>query len=175
VIIRALIAISAATLAAGLLQAQTGASSAAEVKQAYNGVKNNILRAADKVSEADYGFKATPEVRTWGQLIGHVADTQMRGCSAVNGAPKPATAGDKTAKADLVVALKDSFAECDKAFDALTEANASEPVSAGRGQRTRLGALYGQVVHDNEMYGYMSVYMRLKGVVPPSSEPRGGR
>jgi DinB superfamily len=174
--IRVFVAISAAGLAgACLLPAQTPASSAAEVKQAYNGVKNNILRAADKVSEADYNFKATPDVRTWGQLVGHVADAQMRGCSTVNGAPKAASAGDKTAKADLVAALKESFAECDKAFDALTDANANESVAAGRGQRTRLGALYGQVVHDNEMYGYMSVYMRLKGVVPPSSEPRGGR
>lgn len=173
---RVIVTISAAALAgAGLLPAQTSASSAAEVKQAYNAVKNNIQRAADKVSDADYSFKATPDVRTWGQLVGHVADAQMRGCSAVNGALKQASAGDKTAKADLVAALKDSFAECDKAFDALTDANANESVSIGRGQRTRLGALYGQVVHDNEMYGYMSVYMRLKGVVPPSSEPRGGR
>jgi len=173
---RVCIAISTvALLSAGLLTAQAPGSSAAEVKQAYNNVKNNILRAADKVSEADYSFKATPDVRTFGQLIGHVADSQLRGCSAINGAPKQATAGDKTAKADLVAAIKDSFAECDRAFDALTDANASEPVAAGRGQRTRLGALYGQVVHDNEMYGYMSVYMRLKGVVPPSSEPRGGR
>lgn len=168
--------VSALALAgACYLVAQAPLSSAAEVKQAYNNVKNNILRAADKVSESDYGFKANPDVRTYGQLVGHVADAQMRGCSGINGAQKQASAGDKTAKADLVAALKDSFTECDKAFDALTDANANEGVAAGRGQRTRLGALYGQVVHDNEMYGYMSVYMRLKGVVPPSSEPRGGR
>jgi uncharacterized damage-inducible protein DinB len=173
--IRSFLAIAAAIFAGSILLPAQDASSAAEVKQAYNNVKNNILRAADKVSEADYSFKATPDVRTFGQLIGHVADAQMRGCSAINGAPKPATAGDKTSKADLVAAIKDSFAECDKAFDALTDATASQSVSAGRGQRTRLGALYGQVVHDNEMYGYISVYMRLKGVVPPSSEPRGGR
>ncbi|HYL39340.1 MAG TPA: DinB family protein [Bryobacteraceae bacterium] len=163
-----------ALLAASALPAQE-ASSVAEVKQAYNNVKNNILRAADRVPEADYTFKATPEVRTWGQLIGHIADSQTRGCSVVNGAPKQATAGNLTAKTDLVAALKDSVAECDQAFDTLTDANATQAISVGRGQRTRLGALYGQVVHDNEMYGYMSVYMRLKGVVPPSSEPRGGR
>src|SRR5579863_2863414 len=163
--IRVLLPISAAALAgAGLLTAQP-VSSASEVKQAYNYVKNNILRAADKVPESDYGFKATPDVRTYGQLIGHVADSSMRACSGLNGSPKPATAGDKTAKADLVAALKDAFAECDKAFDALTDANANESISVGRGQRTRLGALYGQVAHDNEMYGYMSVYMRLKGIV----------
>ena len=173
--IRVLLPISAAVLAGACQLTAQPVSSASEVKQAYNYVKNNIVRAAEKVPESDYGFKASPDVRTYGQLIGHVADSSMRTCSALNAAPKPATAGDKTAKADLVAALKDAFAECDKAFDALTDANATEAVAAGRGQRTRIGALYGQVTHDNEMYGYMSVYMRLKGVVPPSSEPRGGR
>ncbi|MBZ5611422.1 MAG: DinB family protein [Acidobacteriia bacterium] len=171
--LRILLSVSAAALAGACLLPAQSASSAAEVKQAYNNVKRNITAAADKVSDADYNFKATPDVRTFGQLIGHVADSQLRGCSALNGEMKQPSAGSKTEKADLVAALKDSFAECDKAFDALTDANANEAVSAGRGQRTRLGALYGQVVHDNEMYGYMSVYMRLKGVVPPSSEPRG--
>ena len=160
-------------LAGPLLVRAQEPSSAAELKQAYNNVKNNILRAADKVSEADYSFKATPDVRTFGQLVGHVADSQMRGCSAVNGAPKQGTAADKTAKADLIAALKDSFAECDKAFETLNEQNTSKAVSMGRGQRTLIGILYGQVVHDNEMYGYMSVYLRLRGLVPPSSEPRG--
>jgi hypothetical protein len=151
-------------------------SPAAEVKQAYTSVKNNMLKAADKVSDADYSFKATPDVRTFGELVAHVADAQLRTCSMLNGAPKQASAGSKTAKADLVAALKDSYAECDKVYDAITDANALEGLSVGRGgQRTRVGVLWGNVVHDNEMYGYMSVYMRLKGVVPPSSEGRGGR
>src|SRR5271156_4070621 len=103
---RMCMAISTAALAGGCwLAAQAPASSAGGVKQAYNNVKNNILRAAEKGPEADYGFKATPDVRTFGQLVGHVADAQTRGCSAVNGAPKQPTAGDKTAKADLVAAI----------------------------------------------------------------------
>ena len=170
--IRAFTTIAAICAAACIVFAQD-ASSTAELKQSYNGVKNNILRAAEKMSDADYSFKATPEVRSFGQLVGHVADAQLRTCSTINGSAKQATAGSITAKADLVGALKASITECDQAFDALSDANASQSVSIGRGSRTRLGALYGTVVHDNEMYGYMSVYMRLKGVVPPSSEPRG--
>ncbi len=166
---------AAATVAVCSLSAQNP-SPATEVKQAYNGVKNNMLKAADKVSDADYSFKATPDVRNFGELVAHVADSQLRLCSALNGAPKQATAGSKTTKADLVAALKDSYAECDKVYDSITDANALEGVSIGRGgPRTRVGALWGNVTHDNEMYGYMAVYMRLKGVVPPSSEGRGGR
>ena len=144
----------------------------AEAKQMYNGVKNNLLKMADKMPEEHYAFKATADVRTFGQLIGHVADSQARTCSAVNGEPKNLNAAAKTAKAELVAALKESFSLCDKAFDSLTDAKAGELLTMGQRQRTRLGVLVGTVSHSNEEYGYMAVYMRLKGVVPPSSEGR---
>ena len=155
-----------------MLQAQTENPLSSEVKGSYNGVKNNLLKAAEKVSEADYAFKATADVRPYGALVGHVADSNLRTCSAVNGEAKQGTASSKTAKADLVAALKDSFAECDKAFDALTDASGAQMITMGRGQSSKLGALWRTVVHDNEMYGTMSVYMRLKGLVPPSTEGR---
>ena len=174
-LIRTFLKLTTLGCAASFCLSAQNPSPAAEVKQAYNAVKNNMLKAADKISEADYSFKATNDVRNFGDLVAHVADSQLRLCSALNGAPKQSTPG-KTAKADLVAALKDSYAECDKVYDSITDANALEGVSIGRGgPRTRVGALWGNVTHDNEMYGYMAVYMRLKGVVPPSSEGRGGR
>ena len=94
-------------------------------------------------------------------------------CTGLTGERKTGTAKTKTAKADLVAALKESYDACDKAFDALTDANALEPVAAGRGgQQPRIAVLYGLIVHANEVYGAMGVYMRLKGIVPPSSEGR---
>ena len=158
-----------------LLQAQSENPLSTEVKGAYNNVKNNLLKAAEKVSEADYAFKATADVRPFGALIGHTADSNLRTCSAINGEAKQGGASSKTAKADLVAALKESFAECDKAFDALTDASATQMISMGRGQASKLGALWRTVVHDNEMYGTMAVYMRLKGLVPPSTEGRTQR
>ncbi|HEV2687274.1 MAG TPA: DinB family protein [Bryobacteraceae bacterium] len=155
-----------------VLQAQTENPLSTEVKGSYTNVKNNLLKAADKVSEADYAFKATAEVRPFGTLVGHVADSNLRTCSAINGEAKQGTASSKTSKADLVAALKESFAECDKAYDSLTDADATKMISMGRMQRSKLGALWGTVVHDNEMYGTMAVYMRLKGLVPPSTEGR---
>ena len=88
------------------------------------------------------------------------------------GQQKTGTASTKTAKADIVAALKDSIADCDKAFDALTDAAATEMIKIGRSEATKMGALVRTVMHDNEEYGYMAVYLRLKGVVPPSSEGR---
>jgi len=152
------------------LAAALHAQPAAELKQAYNGIKNNLTRAAEKMPDDAYDFKASPDVRTFGALIGHIADSQLRTCSAVNGEMKQANAGSMTSKADLVAALKASVEACDTAFDKLTDANAGDMIKGPRGERSRLGVLTGVVVHDNEEYGYLAVYMRLKSVVPPSSD-----
>jgi hypothetical protein len=159
-------------VAASLCSAQTGNPVVAEAKQMYTGVKNNLMRMAEKMPEENYSFKATPDIRTFGQLVGHVADSQARTCSAVAGEQKSVNAGSKTSKADLVAALKDSFAMCDAAFESLNDTTATQMIKTGRGERSKLGALLGTVSHSNEEYGYMAVYMRLKGLVPPSSEGR---
>jgi uncharacterized damage-inducible protein DinB len=175
-IILAAMFVTAASLTAFAQQAAAPAQNAnpisAELKGMYTGVKNNLIKMAEKMPEENYSFKATPDIRTFGQLVGHVADSQARACSTVNGEQKAVNGGQKTTKADLVAALKESFAICDKAFDSLTDAKAVEMISVGQRQRSRLAILAGTISHSNEEYGYMSVYLRLKGVVPPSSEPR---
>ncbi len=158
--------------AASAAFAQDAPTPITELKQMYTGVKGNWMKMAEKMPEENYGFKATPDVRTFGQLVGHVADSQARTCSALSGEPKAVDGGKKTSKADLVAALKDSFGMCDAAFEKLSVANMTEVMTMGRGSRTRIGALMGTVSHSNEEYGYTSVYLRLKGIVPPSSEPR---
>jgi uncharacterized damage-inducible protein DinB len=168
--------------AAGAVYAQMAGGGAApggnplvaEAKQAYNQIKTNLLALADKMPANAYDYKATPDVRTFGATIAHVADTQMRTCAGIMGEQKSVDAAGKTAKADLVAALKTSFDECDAAFDATNDSNAQMMSGGGRMQRSRLGMLLSMVVvHDNEEYGYLSVYLRLKSVVPPSSD-RGG-
>src|SRR5207244_530630 len=99
-------------------------------------------------------------IEKFGERVAHIANAQMGQCSGLNGARKQGTAAGKTAKADLVAALNESFAECDKAFDALTDANALEAVAGGRGPQPRIASLYGVIVHANEVYGAMGVYMR---------------
>jgi hypothetical protein len=154
-------------------QASTAAPSTAEaIRQTYDNIKNNLLKAADKMPADAYDFKPTPEERSFGGWVAHVADAQTAGCSRVLGAPKTPGAASKTSKADLVAALKDSFDTCDAAYAALTDANANDTVQSFRGPATRLASLAGNAGHDNECYGAMAVYMRLKGIVPPSSEPR---
>jgi len=142
-----------------------------EVKQAADRVANLLLRMAEKVPEDLYGFQPVPEIRTFAGTLGHTIDTRMRTCAAITGSGTQLGASKMTAKAELVGAMKTSIAECDKAFAGLTDAAVVQMSAGGRGgPRSRLATLYGMVVHDNEEYGYLAVYLRLKGIVPPSSE-----
>lgn len=160
------------------LSAQSANPTVTEMKAAYTSVKNNLLKAAEKVPEADYAFKAAPDIRTLGELFQHVAQAQVNYCGRVSGKTTPPDFGSKS-KADIVNALKASFDNCDAGWDALTEANATEMTGQGRGALSKYGALLRNLIHDNEEYGYISVYLRIKGIVPPSSEGggmgRGGR
>lgn len=168
-----LIALAAASALA--VQAQTANPLSTEAKQSYTAIKNNLTRMAEKMPEEHYGFQPVPEIRTFGQLVAHVADSQSRACSAAMGKQKQLGAASKTSKADLVAALAESFADCDAAFDALTDAAAVEMITGPRGQRSKLGTLAGVTTHSNEEYGYMAVYMRLKNIVPPSSDRAAGK
>jgi uncharacterized damage-inducible protein DinB len=154
------------------LPAQSANPLSAEVKQAYTSVKNHLVKAAENMPEADYSFQPVPAIRSFGQLIAHIADANVRNCSAVKGEPKRGEAASKSSKADLVAALQASFEECDGAYDSLTDATATSMVKTARGERTKLGMLVYNTTHDNEEYGYLAVYLRLKGLVPPSSMRR---
>jgi len=169
---RVAFALSAVLFGACALPAQTANPLSTELRQMYTGVKTNLTRMAEKMPAENYDFKATPDIRSFGQLIAHIADSQARTCSALAGEARQLGAASKTSKADLVAALQESFTMCDAVVDGMTDAKAVEMVKLGRGERSRLGAIAGLISHSNEEYGYLSVYMRLKGIVPPSSEPR---
>jgi hypothetical protein len=144
-----------------------------EVQRSYATVKDNILKSADKMPAADYGYKPVGDVRTFARVLNHVTEAQFALCGAANmkadgSLPKvPAETADKAA---IVEALKASFTECDKAFDTLTSGNLQDLFPFRQGKRSRVGLLWGTVSHDNEQYATLALYLRLKGIAPPSSE-----
>ena len=167
-------AVLALTSSAALAQAPAQPSGpAAEAVAAYNRVKPNILKAADKMPADAYSYKPTPDIRAFGRVVNHVTEAQMRVCSVLNGGTfDPKTVPAETAdKAAIVNALKASFAECDKAYESLKDGQLMEVLSVGpMGKRSRIGLAWGNVSHDNEQYATLALYLRLKGLVPPSSE-----
>jgi len=165
--------VAAVAAAQGPPQGPVGTSTA--LQRNYAQLKNNITSSAEKMPEADYFFKPTPDIRSYGQLWAHVADAQFGQCSGAKGVPNPRqgqpTFEQLTTKADVQKAVADSFAFCDDVFASLTDESATQMVSNGRGgQQSRIGALTGILTHGSEMYGIGTVYLRLKGQVPPSTE-----
>ena len=168
-----------AVMAGGMATGQmagTGAppaGPAAEVQRSYNGVKSNILKSADRMPGEDFGYKPEPDIRTFARVLNHVTEAQLHSCGAANGTPAaslPKVPAETADKATIVSALQASFAECDKAFAALTDANLTESLSMGPTKRSRIGLMWGTVSHDNEQYATLALYLRLKNLAPPSTE-----
>ncbi len=143
-----------------------------DTKGGYTNIKNTLIKAADEMSDADYSFKASPPERTYGAIIGHIADAQFGLCGIAKGEQKKGDAGSKTTKADLTAALKASFDYCDGVYDSMNDADAATKVKMFGREMTKLGVLNSNIAHDNEMYGQLVVYLRIKGLVPPSSQGR---
>ena len=167
-----------ALLATALLLAGVPGTAAAQdvytkaAKAQFDMIKGNLSKTAAKVPEELYSFKPTPEVRSLGQLIGHVADANFFICSSAAG-EKPPQGGfekGKTAKADLSKALDDSIAYCDKVIGALDDKKGADVVQFFGAPTPKLAVFNFNIQHCNEHYGNLVTYMRLKGIVPPSSE-----
>jgi uncharacterized damage-inducible protein DinB len=147
---------------------------ASSAKQVLGLAKTNIMKSAEQVSEADYAFKPVDTVRNFGAILGHIANANFMICSMGSGAANPMKDTDiektKTTKADLQKALAESFAFCEAQFDAMTDAKATEMVDFFRGKQPRQNVLWFNIAHDMEHYGNLVTYMRMKGLVPPSSQ-----
>jgi uncharacterized damage-inducible protein DinB len=144
----------------------------ASEKGFYAFVSGAVVGAAVKMPEENYSFKPTPEIRSFGQLVGHVADASYMFCSQASGetnTPKNIEK-TKTSKADLVAALKDAVAYCNKAYEGMTDPKGSQMIKMFGFDLAKLTVFSINTAHTDEHYGNMVTYMRLKGIVPPTSE-----
>jgi uncharacterized damage-inducible protein DinB len=152
-------------------------SLAGSAKAMHAMIRRDLAEAAENMPADEYAFQPTPQVRTFAQIIGHVANANFFFCSQVAGEKSPATADYKQIadKAALVKALNDSLAYCDRVYAATTDANFVQPVQianvggTGSTNTVRGAMLMYNITHNNEHYGNLVVYMRLKGHVPPST------
>jgi len=172
-----LLALLSVSVSTSVVDAQAAADpTTASIKATYDMVKGYITKAAAQVPEDKYKFQATKEVRTMGAVFGHIAESNGGICATASGLKPVAVGAEKLAtKAELQKALADSFAFCDKAFATITAANMNESVTLfGQLKLSRLGAMAFNNSHDFEHYGNIVTYMRLNGMVPPSSSGGGG-
>jgi len=152
-------------------------SLAAVVKAMHATIRQNLAQAAQAMPAEEYAFRPTPDVRTFAQLVGHVIIANFFFCSQVAGENSPATRNYEqvTDKSALVASLNESLAYCDKVYGGITDATYNQPVKMAPGpgntavETVRGAVLTFNTAHNNEHYGNIVVYMRLKGHIPPST------
>jgi uncharacterized damage-inducible protein DinB len=144
-------------------------------RHGYERTKGILLRSAEKMPEENYSFKPVDTVRSYGQIIGHLADAQYLFCSTAAGEKNPDLKIEKTktSKADLIAALKEGFAYCDKVYNGMTDAAATQMVKFFGNDVPKFAVLSVNIGHNMEHYGNLVTYMRIKGIVPPTSEQQG--
>ena len=137
----------------------------------YSMVSHSAIGAAEEMPDADYSFKPTPDVRSFGQIVGHLAEAQYVFCSTALGEPNPKKEIEKskTSKTDLVAALKEAVAYCGKAYD-MTDVQAGAMTKFFGHDMAKLTVLTINTAHTDEHYGNMVTYLRIKGLVPPTSK-----
>ena len=153
---------------ASLSYAQSSLS--AELKKGYDEIKSAIVKAADEMPEADYNYTPGPGSRTYGATTLHAATVQAAICGMASGKQAPRFDQSKTGKADVVAAVKAAFDFCDPIYAGVTDADATKLVKMFGRDRTMYGTLDFGLIHSNETYGSMAVYLRAKTKVPPTSQ-----
>ena len=167
------ISAAAQTTDAGFNEALSG-SMASVVKTMHATIRQNVAEAAQNMPADEYSFKATPQVRSFAEIVGHVVNANFFFCSQAKGEPPPSKenfekVADKTA---LVKGINDALKYCDDVYNGTTDANFNTLITmAGpaKKQASRGSVLVFNTTHNNEHYGNLIVYMRLKGHVPPST------
>ncbi len=168
-----LIVVLALAAAPVVASAQNANPLTANAKVQFGALSGFVIRSAEKVPDDLYPFRATPEVRSMAELFGHVADAMFAMCSTAAGTKPPRTGIEKVvlAKPQLIAALKEGVSYCNSVYDSMTDQKGLETVPFYFGPTPRLSVLYFVVTHTYEHYGNLVTYMRLKSIVPPSSEP----
>jgi uncharacterized damage-inducible protein DinB len=153
-------------------------SLAATAKAMHATIRRDIAEAAAMMPAEDFAFKPTPEVRSFAQLVGHVINANFFFCSQAKGAAMPTTTDFYlvTERAALIKGLSDALAYCDAVYESTTDADFNQVVTLngfpGMNPKTttsRGAVLMFNTTHNNEHYGNIVVYLRLKGKVPPST------
>lgn len=136
------------------------------------GTFRNLVESAEKMPEADYSFQATKDTRTFAGFVGHTINAAYNNCARAKGEPNPNKEDLEkvTSKAKLVEAAKAVQAYCDAVYAAQTDASLAEMVAGAQSQVPRGQLLIGVISHNMNEYGQKVILMRLKGIVPPSTE-----
>jgi uncharacterized damage-inducible protein DinB len=158
-------------------QAPAPVTGVGTAKSVWEMAAGNVLKSAEMLPEADYSFKPVATVRSFADMFGHVAGSEYMFCAAALGEPAKAEDDiEKTvkSKSGLIAALKSAAEYCNRAY-AMTDAQATGTTKLFGSDNSKYFALMLNAAHVDEHYGNLVTYLRIKGMVPPSSQPNPPR
>jgi hypothetical protein len=169
-----------AAFTAGLVNAQNSDTFIYEARQQFKSASENLLKSAEEMPAQDYSFRPTSDSPSFGDWVDEAATSQSRVCSAIESKSADDQGLYAKDKAALVARLRHAISKCDSAYSSVNDFTASQKMRFDSSQHSRLGLLFMNASHDAEVYGHMSDYLRLKGLVPPEGWARllpvdGGR
>ena len=170
------VTLAALVLALSVPQAASAQTVTSSLLGLFEITKDNIMASAQMLDEEMYAFRPTDEVRSMGELFAHIANAQFAFCSAAAGESSPQTENyeeTRTTKAQILDALASGFAYCDGVYARMTDEMGARSVNFFTGPNTAFGVLAFNSAHNYEHYGNLVTYMRINGIVPPSSMPSG--
>jgi uncharacterized damage-inducible protein DinB len=143
----------------------------AALKRQWDGIALNLKESAEKVPEDKYSVRPSQDVKTFAGEVGHAANTHYFFCARIKGEANPNKEDYEklTSKDALVKALVASNDYCSALFNGATDKWLMEMVGQGAQTQPRAAVLAAHIAHSNETYGTMVPYMRMSGIVPPST------
>ena len=132
-------------------------------------MQDKIMKAADLMPESKYSYRPTKDVRSFGEIVTHVADISYFLCSNAKGEATPGAAAAKGSKVEIKAYLKGSFDYCDGVYSGFTDAHLNDPADFWGAKTNKMFILTQVGNHDALHYGNLVTYMRINGL-----EPSGG-
>jgi|HubBroStandDraft_1064217.scaffolds.fasta_scaffold307710_1 uncharacterized damage-inducible protein DinB len=132
-------------------------------------MQDKVMKSADAMPESKYNYRPTKEVRSFAEILNHVADISYILCSNVKGEATPGTAAAKGSKAEIEAYLKGAFDYCDGVYSGFTDAHLNDPANFWGVKTNKMFILTQVANHDALHYGNLVTYLRLNGI-----EPSGG-
>ena len=129
-------------------------------------MQDKIMKSAEAMPESKYSYRPTKDVRSFAEILNHVADISYKLCSDVKGEANPATAAAKNSKAKMVAYLKAAFDYCDGVYAGFTDAHLNDPGDFWGVKTNKMFILTQVANHDASHYGNLVTYLRLNGLVP---------
>ena len=129
-------------------------------------MQDKIMNSADEMPESKYSYRPTKDVRSFAEILNHVADISYTLCSNVKGEANPATATAKRSKPEIMAYLKGSFDYCDGVYSGFTDAHLNDRADFFGAKTNKMFILTQVGNHDALHYGNLVTYLRINGVVP---------